>query len=549
MPAHGTTTHAASPTSSTGESSLHRGAYERALGSASVAPVTDLCRAESLPALPALTALFRELNRRGIRYCHWKSNIRLEKSLQGRTDLDLLVDRKDIPAFRQLLHAHGVKLALAAPGRDYPAVENHLGFDPSTGRLFHLHVHYQLVLGEQFVKNYRLPLESHFLNSVHLSQEVKIPSPELEIAVLSLRALLKYRARDFVRDVFSIRSSGLPADILHEIKSLLCETSVERIAQVLPRLAEVIPADVVLEFLQTVVRRPRAGFTFYRLRRRLRRALRPHQRHSRVAASARYLCELWRRRTRFRFAPQKKMSMPAGGVTLALIGADGAGKSTVCQLLVQWLSWKLDVRRYYLGSKQPSRLSTSLYVAYRALRRSHRAVAEMLGDASLLSRGAGLVRDTFLGLHHLSIGYDRYFRYRAGARRALGGSIVIFDRCPLDSIPLGPGLRLMDGPQISSLLEGRTSTVLRALAKAEQRLYRKIRPPEFLFVLEVSPEVSFQRKPDHQPAVLQAKSSAISALASRASEGAARLNLSTIDANRPLDGVMSQLKSKVWELL
>ena len=522
---------------------------DSAVGDFSGSSVGELIRPEFPAALTALTALFRDLNRRGIRYCHLKSNVRLEKSLQGRTDLDLLVDRKDTPAFRQLLHAHDVKPVLAAPGRDYPAVENHLGFDAATGRLFHLHVHYQLVLGEQFVKNYRLPLESHFLDSVRVSHGVKIPSPELEIAVLCVRALLKYRARDLACDVFSLGPSGLPVAILQEIDSLLCETSLERVAQVLPGLAEIIPADVVLEFLQTVVRRPRAGFCFYRLRHRLRRAMRPYQRDSRVAASFRYFHELWRRRRRFRFAPQKKMSMPAGGATLALIGADGAGKSTVCQILVQWLSWKLDVQRYYLGSKQPSRRSTFLYLAYRALRRSHRAVAELLDDANLLSRWMASARDTLLGLHHLSIGYDRYTRYRAGTKKALSGSIVIFDRCPLDSVPLGPGLRLMDGPQIASLLEGRASAVLHALAKAEQRLYRAIHPPESLFVLEVSPEVSFQRKPDHQPSVLRAKSSAIAALTSLASEGGALLNLFAIDANRHLEEVMGQLKSKVWELL
>jgi len=198
---------------------------DSAVGDFSGSSVGELIRPEFPAALPALTALFRDLNRRGIRYCHWKSNVRLEKSLQGRTDLDLLVDRKDTPAFRQLLHAHDVKPVLAAPGRDYPAVENHLGFDAATGRLFHLHVHYQLVLGEQFVKNYRLPLESHFLDSVRVSHGVKIPSPELEIAVLCVRALLKYRARDLACDVFSLGPSGLPVAILQEIDSLLCETS------------------------------------------------------------------------------------------------------------------------------------------------------------------------------------------------------------------------------------------------------------------------------------------------------------------------------------
>ncbi len=547
MPTPGTTAQNLPQASPGAEGNASLGARVHDLESAAAGAAA--LRPGSLPVLPALAALFRDLNRRGIRYCHWKSNIRLEKSLQGGTDLDLLVDRADSAAFRQLLHSHGVKPVLAAPGRDYPAVENHLGFDAATGRLFHLHVHYQLVLGEQFVKNYRLPLESHFLDSSRLSRDVKIPSPELEIAVLATRALLKYRARDFVRDVFSTGSSGLPASILQEIDFLLRQTSIERVAQALPGLAEAIPADVILEFLQAVVRRPRAAFCFYRLRRRLRRALWPHQRDSRGAASGRYFLELWRRRKRFRRTAQRKMSMPAGGATLALIGADGAGKSTVCQILLQWLSWKLDVHRYYLGSKQPSRRSTTLYLFYRALRRAERTVAGLLGDANWLSRWGASLRDALLGLHHLSIGYDRYSRYRAGTKKALGGSIVIFDRCPLDSVPLGPALRLMDGPQIPALLEGRSSAILRALGRMEQRLYRQIRPPEFLLVLEVSPEVSFQRKPDHHPSVLQAKSSAIAALTSRAREGAIALKLFAIDANRPLDEVMGQLKSKVWELL
>ena len=537
------------PGSQVGESSRRSEIVESGAAMPSSLQHAEAPRQSSGHLLNAAVALFRDLNRHGIRYCHWKSNVRLEKSLQGRTDLDLLVDRRNIPAFRQILHSHGIKPVLAAPGRDYPAVENHLGLDLASGKLFHLHVHYQLVLGEQFVKNYRLPLESHFLNSVQLRQDVKIPSAELEIAILSLRALLKYRFRDYLRDVLSIRSSGLPAGILQEIDALLQQTSLERIAQLLPTVADAVPADVVLEFLQTVVRNPRDAFALYRLRRRVRRALHPCQRDSRLVATSRYVHQLWRRRKRFRYQPQRKMTLPAGGVTLALVGADGAGKSTVCQILVQWLSWKLDVRRYYLGSKQPSRRSSLLYLAYRAFRRGHRAVQHALGEANLLSRWIAGLRDSLLCLHHLSIGYDRYSRYRAGTKKALGGSIVIFDRCPLESVDLGPGLRLMDGPQIPSLLAGRSSPIFRAFAGVEQRLYRKIHPPEFLFVLEVSPEVSHQRKPDHQPATLEAKSRAVAALTSRATDGDHPLPLFPIDANRPLEEVLSQLKTKIWELL
>ena len=102
----------------------------------------------SLPAdrpLQAAVALFAELNEAAIRYCHWKSNIRLDEALAGRTDLDLLVDPDHAGRFKTILLRRQVKRAIAAKGKRYPDVENYLGFDPETGRQFHLHVHYRLV--------------------------------------------------------------------------------------------------------------------------------------------------------------------------------------------------------------------------------------------------------------------------------------------------------------------------------------------------------------------------------------------------------------------
>ena len=129
---------------------------------------------EDSVSLESVANLFQALHQRGVRYCHWKSNLRLEKSLRGQTDLDLLVDRKDSQGFTQILDSHNIKPILAAPGKRYPDVEDYLGLDPVSGKLFHLHVHYQLVLGEQFVKNYRLPLEAHFLDSVQWRHGVKV---------------------------------------------------------------------------------------------------------------------------------------------------------------------------------------------------------------------------------------------------------------------------------------------------------------------------------------------------------------------------------------
>jgi len=497
-------------------------------------------RPETL-CLPALQDLLHELLEKGVRYCHWKSNLRLEKSLQGRTDLDLLVDSRHQRLFLEILGAHGAKPVQPAPGRDYPGTENYLGFDPGSGRMFHLHVHYQLVLGEQFVKNYTLPLERQFLDHTILLRGVRVPIPELELAVLSLRALLKYRDRDAVKDVLSICSPGLPGHILAEIRWLLGQTSTAQIQQTLPPAGAAIPVDVVIEFLQTVSRNPRAGLELYRLRRRTRQALRSHQRHNRWLAVRRYFREAWRRRAHLRLSPIQKMTRLDAGLTVALVGADGSGKSTMAKALSSWLNWKLDVAVYYLGSKAPSWQSKTLYTLYRMARRGHRTIARWFGNERATSRWIETLAKVVLDCHYLSIGYDRLRRYRAGQREAGMGSIVIYDRFPLDPV--------LDGARIQPEAGEKAGGVIRYLSAKEKKLYDSFQPPGCFCVLDVSPRVSLERKPDHSLETVQRKSAAIAALITPAGNDGQNARLIHIDADLPLDEVTRQLKANIWQLL
>lgn len=499
--------------------------------------------------LEALANLTRALHQQGVRYCHWKSNLRLEQSLRGQTDLDLLVDRRHSEVFRRILYEQNVKPVLAPPGKRYPGIEDYVGFDPTSGQLFHLHVHYQLVLGEQFVKNYRLPLESQLLDSVQLRHGVNTPAPEWEIIVLSIRALLKYRDRDVIKDILSIRSPGLPTHILKEIEFLLGQTSLERITETLTGVADIVPADAVVEFLKTVVDTPRAGYSLYRLRERVRRALRGYQRHSRWRATVLYFREMWRRRKVLKSSADRMMTPINGGMSLAIIGADGAGKSTMCQMLAQWLAGRLDVRSYYLGSKQPSRRSELLYILFRMARRSQRAVGRRLGEGHVLSRWMAELRDSLLCTHHLSIGRDRYRRCRTGRKEAMAGSIVIFDRYPLESISTRPGFRLLDGPQIPMTVGEEKGTIRRAFARVEQDLYHNMRLPDTLFVLDVSPDVSLQRKPDHNRATVEAKIRAVEELMAMADADAKEFSLVHLNADLPFEDVLGELRAKIWEVI
>jgi thymidylate kinase len=487
-------------------------------------------------ALGAACRLFENLNQTGIRYCHWKSNLRLPRSLQGKTDLDVLVDRTHSGPFRQLLHEHGIKPLLPAPGKHYPGLENYLGFDAESGRLFHLHVHYQLVLGEQFVKNYRLPLETRLLDSTRLQHAVKIPTPDLELAILCIRALLKYRNLDAIKDTLKIRSPGLPAHIRDEFDSLLEQaTSLQAAEAALPLGGAV--AGVVRSFLDLVVSRQRAGLKLLQLRRQLRRSLRPYQRESRWLAAWRY-ARASARQSIPRLAPRRKMSLPGGGLTLALVGIDGAGKSTMTRRLHEWLAWKLDVHLCYLGSKQSAPWTAALYMLFRGGRRVHSLADALFGERNILTRLLAGLQRWLLGAHYVAVGADRARRYAKAWRQAARGACVLFDRFPLEASLDGPRIGLPD-----------SGAVMRTLGRLERRFYRRIQPPDALVVMAIDPGEALRRKPHHNPAAVEDKSRILDRLCAQFPHENRQTLVFTVNAAQAEEMVLNQLKAIVWNVL
>src|SRR3990172_4956487 len=100
--------------------------------------------------LEILSELFQALNAAGIRYCFWKSTHGLDDALRGEGDLDLLVDRSDATRLRAMISDRDFKPFLSAPQRQFPAVEDYLGFDRRAGRIVHLHLHYRVIIGGHY---------------------------------------------------------------------------------------------------------------------------------------------------------------------------------------------------------------------------------------------------------------------------------------------------------------------------------------------------------------------------------------------------------------
>ncbi|HEY3671107.1 MAG TPA: hypothetical protein VGN51_09235 [Acidimicrobiia bacterium] len=484
-----------------------------------------------------------DLDVHGIAHCSWKSNEHLAAALAGETDLDLLVDHDAHSAFHAVAARHGLKQLVPPSEAAFPGMEHLLGFDRPSGRLFHLHVHYQLVLGEQFVKNHRLPIEREMLRDTRRQDGVRVARPELELAVLVIRALLKYRARDFVKDLLGVRSPGIRDALLTELHWLLDRTDDATVRATLAACSA-LPTDIVCDFLVATARTRRPAIAYLRLRRRTRSWLGDRARVSRARALTTYGVAVVRRHRRRTFP---RMTPVGGGGSLALVGADGAGKSTAACAVAEWLGWKVDTRVAYLGSKPPSRAARATYLAFRTCRRGERALAERYGADGLATRAVRETRNASRALNQYAVGRQRARAYAVAQRDSARGCMVVLDRFPCGTLVPHADGALLDGPQIVATAGPRPNRAVRLLAAAEEHLYGRFPPPDAIVVLDVDPVTAFGRKPDHDPGVLRAKSSAAEVLSRR--EGRAGPRIRTIDANQSFDRVVSDVKSELWRVV
>ena len=494
------------------------------------------------PPLPIIAALLAGLHGRGIRYCHWKSTPSIGVALQGRTDLDLLVDRRHATAFGVTIREIGFKPFISSQARRFPGVEDHIGHDEASGRLVHLHVYYQLILGEEHIKNHRLPLEDAFLDGSRELGGIRIPPPALELTVLGLRVLLKYRDADALKDLLGLgRRGGIPPDARRELTALRQRVSDEELRATMARHLPSVDPGLVPSLFTVISHNPRDAVALRGLRTAARRGLRPYERMPRRQAALRYararLARLWPVRGLLRAASRSDLRRKAplgGGITIAFVGPDGAGKSTVIEAMREWLAWRVNLRIEYLGSAKPSRSTRVLRVAARAARATARGVGDVVPVRGLA--------DQLMAMRYLGDARDRAERARHGRAMAAQGAVVIFDRFPLPGVRVGR--RMMDGPRIPTLPGWESRGSLRRLAAREAAIYAAIPPPDHLIWLSIDPSVALSRKPEHDPASVLAKAEAL-----ESADLAQIAPVTRIDAAKSLDEVLDEVKRAIWELL
>ena len=484
---------------------------------------------EEQAVLNLIAALCETLAAEKIDYCHWKSNAYLDRSASGENDLDLLVNRAYAQHFAEILFRFGFKESLAPKAEELPGVRHYYGYDQKTGRLVHVHAHFQLILGNDLSKNYRLPLEKIYLASSLQGDLFRIPAPKFELVVLVIRMVLKHSTWDAIL----MRQGQLSETERYELNQLSTEETLSKIKPVLLHLPGLSQSlfDLCLQSIQSgcpLGARVKTG-------RQLQKVLRAYARRSHgFDIALKFSRRVWYPilRRGFKFAPKNKFAN--GGLFIAIVGGDGAGKTTVINGLYDWLSRNHEVKKLHMGKPAWSWTTTLI-----------RAMLK-IGTLLRLYPFEGDIYEESVQPHGtpwfircVTTARDRYLTYIQARRLSSNGNLVLCDRYSL------PGFMKMDGPQCEEAISGSKSNhwFLKFLSNIEKHYYQQIQLPDLLIVLKVDPEIAVQRKVEETEISVRARSTEVWKL------DWDKLSAFSVDASKPKAETLSLVKEIVWEHL
>lgn len=486
------------------------------------------------PVLVIVRELCQELGKNGINYCHWKSNAALSRSASGENDLDLLVSRADGQRFTEILSRLGFKQAIKHPKFQLPGVLNYYGYDMKEERLIHVHAHYQLVLGHDSTKNYHIPVEGPYLASSTQNGVFMVPSAEFELIILVIRLMLKHSTWD----TLLLNQGRLSSSERNELDYLVKRTTETRMVEILKdHLPYIDPRLFASCFNALTTNCP--IWDRARIGQKLLNCLNPFARRPKIIDSS---LKLWRRIIwpieKRVFRREEHMQMNNGGLMIAIVGGDGAGKTTAVEEVYKWLSRNFTIKRFHMGKPKWSFLTVFI--------RGILKIGSVFGFYPFMRAEIQYTNDTdlliFPGypwlIREICTARDRYLAYMNAHRIATNGALVILDRFPL------PQIKFMDSPKITRMTTNKpNSKLVKYLINREESYYQKMALPDLLILLRADPDTAVRRKIDEIEEGVRARSTEI--WEKDWSQSPAHV----INASRSKDVVLSEVKRLIWSHL
>ena len=495
---------------------------------------------------------FDALEEQGVRCAHFKSNVNLADSFERGGDFDVVFDPAGQRQLVETLISLGAKQMNTTPDKRYPGVDNWLLFDPETGEIHHLHLHYQIMSGKQYVKDYEIPWRELILQRRVTDPKWQIPvtDPALELCLLNVRAVIKSKASDTLRSL--VGAYRMHSSLDSERRALLGMVDPNAVGGYIDELFDSADAPALKALF---CKEKLSGADFLRMSAAVRRSLRLYRRCSGLTASWLSTCRTlnyYRKRLIRKlggFVNLRKTSMSKGAI-IAFVGVDGSGKSTTAKNIYKWMYRQFDCAKVYMG------LGDGKTTPLAALLKKGRSVAgpakgeQSINSADYVKKEAAsfwkrpgfYLRKRLLIAALWSVEKSNYRKMRAMNRFRINGGVSILDRYPQIELP-----NKNDGPKIEAY---------RGVIKADALIDRMVRKeaeklsivktvkPDIIFRLNITAEESMRRKDDQTDiTVVQGK---IDDLRSITFQGA---RIVDIDAAQPYEQELLAIKKIIWDYL
>ena len=430
--------------------------------------------------------LIDNLEAQSISYCHWKSNINLDRALAGHDDLDLLISRKNSASFEAIILSLGFKEA-SGKNADYPSIKHCYGYDDQTGDIVHLHAYYRIITSGSILKNYRLPLEEMLLQNTRYIGAVRVPTKAAELAIFVIRKMLEH-TNLFDMLLFYRRESK---HARKELEWLSNEQTRMQAAELLRHWLPAVDTQLFLEIVKSL--KPDGAITRrVLLARRLSTSLKNYRIHGLLSSAFVRNSKLTKTAIRRILSRKNRRTLITGGSVIGIVGPEATGKSTICTEISNWLGDHFCVEAVHVGKPTSTWLTVLPNLAVPFLRKmlpSHRSneIKRNLWKKEQSKKTRGLQPLVF-AIRSIMLAFDRSTLLRKVFRKASSGAVVICDRYPTYTTGA------MDSSQldVSQYKPGRFSIGYR-LAKLENRIYKNIPPPDIVIKLTVPVEIAIGR--------------------------------------------------------